>query len=142
MPVAVFGIVQLPFVPRTANVTTSPAPSADARAPTWSAPDLVSASRHGTIGTYDDAPLPSALALSTMPIAATVAAASAAATPTWTNLNCLDPELCDPNAFDIVSSCPVATVGDHDTVDDRPVATVGHRVGSASVAEMRKCGFG
>lgn len=38
MPVAVFGIVQLPFVPQTASVTTSAAPSADARAPTWSAP--------------------------------------------------------------------------------------------------------
>ncbi|MFM2071034.1 MAG: hypothetical protein RLZZ623_1297 [Actinomycetota bacterium] len=70
---------------------------------------------------YDDATLLAAPALWTTPIAATVAAASAAATPTWINLNCLDPELRDPNTFDMVSSCLVATVGDHSTVEDRSI---------------------
>jgi len=55
IPVAEVGIVQLPFVPDTANVTTSAARSGMLLAPTLSGAGRVSTSRHGTIGAYTDA---------------------------------------------------------------------------------------
>lgn len=88
MPVALVGIVQLPFVPYTANVTTSAARIGSANVPTVSGEGRVSTSRHGTIGTNADAVPPAAkLTVCTRISAVTVAAASAAVTPMGTNLN-------------------------------------------------------
>jgi hypothetical protein len=73
--------VQLPFVPDTANVTTSAARSGLLWAPTLSGAGRVSTSRHGTIGTYTDAlAAPVAPTDWAKPMAMTVAAAIAAAT--------------------------------------------------------------
>ena len=85
MPVAVFGIVQLPFVPQTWNVAISPVVIGRLRAPTVSGNARVSASRHGAMGTYTLAvPVPEAWTRETDVAAA---AASSAATPTCTNRN-------------------------------------------------------
>src|SRR3954469_8781062 len=53
MPVAVVGIVHLPFAPQTAKVAVSPDPSGVLRGPTTVAA-RVSTRRQGVIGTNDD----------------------------------------------------------------------------------------
>src|SRR3954447_4578693 len=54
MPVASDGMVQLPCVPTTLNVTVSPSPIGPTRSPTCVAA-RVSTNRHGVIGVTDDA---------------------------------------------------------------------------------------
>jgi hypothetical protein len=54
MAVADDGIVQSPFVPDTVKVTDSPAPMGVVRSPTVE-DARVSTSRHGTVGTKEDA---------------------------------------------------------------------------------------
>ena len=85
--VAVTGIVQPPFVPHTANLTVSAAPTGVCRSPTPLSP-RVSAKRHGTIGTSaNGVSVPDAPTCRITPIPATVAAKTAAATPTCTTRN-------------------------------------------------------
>ena len=79
------GIVHSPFVPDTLNVTDSPAPIGVVRSPTVEAA-RVSTSRHGTVGTNDDAEVaPANTFWATLTVVIT-AAVNKAAAPTWTNL--------------------------------------------------------
>jgi hypothetical protein len=83
IPVAVFGIVQLPLVPHTANVAVSPPASGVERLPTVSVA-RVSSKRHGTMGTIEETSPGAALRWPDRLTTDAVAAASAAATPRCT----------------------------------------------------------
>ena len=80
IPVAVVGIVQLPFVPHTAKVASSSAPIGVERLPTVFAA-RVSNNRHGTIGTTEETSPGAAVKWPDRPTTVAVAAARAAAIP-------------------------------------------------------------
>jgi hypothetical protein len=76
--VAVDGMTQLPFVPCTRCVNTPPAGSGVETLPTVSGAGRVSRSRHGAIGTNDDAVPPASPHTCTAPIIAVPTAAATA----------------------------------------------------------------